>query len=113
MYTFNRLSTLTILSHSQNCENVREIATLKFKKSALKADFSLSTSFQHFQQVREIATQLSRNCHFGFEKLPPNFREIATLGFPRKPLVDWADGHFQKWVDSVESVESVCPAAPL
>ena len=109
MCTFNRFSTLIILSRSQNCDNVREIATLKLKKSAWKADFLLSTGFQHFWHFREIATQLSRNCHPTFEKLPPNFREIATLGFPRKPLVDWADGHFQKWVDSVESVESVCP----
>ena len=58
MYTFNSFSTLTNLSHSQNCDN---------------------------------------------------FREFATLGFPRKPLVDWADGHFPKRVDSVEYVESVCP----
>ena len=109
MCTFNSFSTLTILSHSQNCDNIREIATLKFEKSAFQADFSLSTGFQHFWHFREIATLLSRNCHPTFEKLPPYFREIATLGFPANPLVDWSDGHFQKWVDSVESVESVCP----
>ena len=39
MYTFNSFSTLTILSHSQNCDNFREFATLKFKKSAFKAIF--------------------------------------------------------------------------
>ncbi len=39
MYTFNSFSTLTNLSHSQNCDNFREFATLKFKKSAFKAIF--------------------------------------------------------------------------